>query len=76
MRPRTRLRPVLASAIAGALILAGCSYEDTPLPEAATPSSVAPAAPADCTTDDATLASFAPDAAGGSRSTPCASAAG
>ncbi len=41
-------------------LLAGCGYDETPLPEKEATESAPPAAPADCTTDQSTLASYEP----------------
>lgn len=55
-----RLNAGLASVVAVAAMLAGCGYEDTPLPEKPQATAPAPATPADCTTDQSTLASYEP----------------
>lgn len=51
--------------LAAAVLLAGCSYEPTPVPEPEAAPSPTPAAPPDCTTDESTLASYEPSREGG-----------
>ncbi|WP_141012815.1 glutamate ABC transporter substrate-binding protein [Nocardioides sambongensis] len=66
-RPR-RLRTATATVVAAlaASALVGCSYEPTAVPEPAAETTDAPAASeATCTTDESTLASYAPDDSGG-----------
>ncbi len=54
----SRNRAHLAVALAGSLlVLAGCGYEDTPVPEPAAEPEYSPAAPSNCNTDPATLVS-------------------
>ncbi|TYL52140.1 glutamate ABC transporter substrate-binding protein [Nocardioides sp. BGMRC 2183] len=68
----TRRRRASATAVAltiGAVLVAGCAYEPTPVPKSAEETAAAPADASDdapeCTTDQGTLASYAPDADGG-----------
>lgn len=56
----SRLTSVLLSLGVAAALLAACGYDDTPLPEKPEAASPTPAAPAECTTDQSTFASYAP----------------
>lgn len=58
----SRLAAALASTGIIAALVSGCGYDDTPLPEKEAAEAPAPAAPADCTTDQSTLASYEPSA--------------
>jgi len=55
-----RLRAALVGAISATVVLAGCGVDDTPLPEKPAVASPTPPAASDCTTDQSTLASYAP----------------
>lgn len=68
MRRAVGLRRLAAGLVPGLVLglgLAGCSYEPTAVPAEPTPSVAEPAAPADCETDESTLASYAPSTSGG-----------
>lgn len=52
-----RTRTVTLALAVTAAVLAGCGYEDTPVPAPATVDEYTPAPPSDCDTDPATLAS-------------------
>lgn len=56
----SRLYAALARVGVVAALLAGCGYDDTPLPEKPEAEAPASAAPPDCTTDQSTLASYEP----------------
>jgi polar amino acid transport system substrate-binding protein len=55
----------LAPLVAAGLLVSACSYDDTPLPEAAEATTPAPATPVDCDNTSATLESTPPSTAGG-----------
>lgn len=60
-----RARRTSVALAAGALLLAGCSYDNTPLPDESKAAPTTPAAPPDCTNDSGDLASYPPSTTGG-----------
>lgn len=57
----SRVKAALTSAAVLAALLAGCGYDDTPLPEPPEAEPTSPAADPECTTVDADYASYEPD---------------